>query len=405
MYGMFNLTFARRLAAWPLIQPITQSSWYGPLTPLRGSATPQTLPLSPQSAIPAEVLADVGDYLMAHKTRAFLVMHQGRLIHRQYQQFQPEDTFNSMSVVKTLLGIAIGIAMDKGLIGGVDTLAAVYLPEFRADNRKHITIENLLTMQSGLRSDVLPTRYGVPNILPLHFGTDLARQVFKIKSVAPAGSYFEYNNYNSQLLGEILERASGMPAAEFFSRYIWQQLECHDAALWLDQENGQARTFAGLFGRPEDWLRVANLFLTKGCYTSSTGEVRQIVSAAWLEKMVVPRNTLQRGMRAGAKDYGYYGYHIWLKAHSRGLTPGIPWFEAVPARADHEDESVFYFEGLKGQFIWVSPKHNLVVMRMGEMVDRKTWDGSHAINTLTRALEGSKSAASSVAKKRKRTVA
>lgn len=405
MHGMFNLTFVRRLAAWPLIQPITQSSWYGPLTPLRGSVTPSTLTLEPQQAIAAEVLEEVGDYLMAHQTRAFLVMHQGRLIHRQYQQFNPEDTFNSMSVVKTLLGIAIGIAIDKGLIGGVHTLAAVYLPEFRADRRKHITIEHLLTMQSGLKSDVLPTRYGVPHILPLHFGTDLAKQVFKIKSVAAPGSYFEYNNYNSQLLGEILERASGMPAAEFFSRYIWQPLECHDASLWLDKVTGQARTFAGLFGRPEDWLRVANLFLTRGRYTASCGEVRQIVSQLWLNQMIIPRNTLQRGMRLGAQDYGYYGYHIWLKAHCRGLTPGIPWFEAIPAREDHADESVFYFEGLKGQFIWVSPKHDLVVMRMGEMVDRKTWDGSYAINALTRALDANDKPMPTQGKRSQRTLA
>ncbi len=387
MNGMLNLTFARRLAAWPLIQPITQSSWYTPQMPLQGSSTPATYPLAAHSAIPAEVLAEVGDYFLTQHTRAFLVMHKGQLVHRQYHQFDATDTFNSMSVVKTLLGIAIGIAIDKGLIGSVQTKAAVYLPEFRADARRHITIEHLLTMQSGLKSDVLPTGYGLPHILPLHFGTNIAKQMFHLKAVAPAGRYFQYNNYNSQLLGEILERVSGLCASEFFSRYIWQPLECHDAAMWLDQEGGQVRTFAGLFAQPEDWLRVASLFLNHGRYTNAAGEVRQIVSSAWLAQMVMPRNTLQRGMRIGAKDYGYYGYHVWLKAHSNGLTPGIPWFEALPARAAHDDESVFYFEGLKGQFIWVSPKHELVVMRMGEMIDRKTWDGSYAINAITRALD------------------
>jgi CubicO group peptidase (beta-lactamase class C family) len=387
MNGMLNLTFARRLAAWPLIQPITQSSWYTPLAPVQGSSRPATYPLVPTPAIPAEVLAQVGEYLQTQNTRAFLVMHKGQLVHRQYHQFDASDTFNSMSLVKTVLGIAIGIAIDKGLIGSVQTKAAVYLPEWRGDARRHITIEHLLTMQSGLKSDVLPTGYGLPHILPLHFGTNIAKQMFHIKAVAPAGKYFQYNNYNSQLLGEILERVSGMCAAEFFADYIWQPLECHDAAMWLDQEGGQVRTFAGLFAQPEDWLRVANLFLNQGRYTNAKGEERQIVSAAWLEQMIAPRNTLQRGMRIGAKDYGYYGYHVWLKAHSNGLTPGIPWFEALPARADHDDESVFYFEGLKGQFIWVSPKHELVVMRMGEMVDRKTWDGSYAINALTRALD------------------
>jgi CubicO group peptidase (beta-lactamase class C family) len=265
-------------------------------------------------------------------------------------------------------------------------LAAKYLPEFLVDERRHITIEHLLTMQSGLKSDSLISLKNFPSIVPLYFGVDVERQVFTLPSVAPAGTYFEYNNYNTHLLGVILERASGMPLADFFSKYIFQPLDCHDASLWLDREGGKARAFAALFARPEDWLRLANLFLTGGRYEGPYGEVRQIVSNTWLKQMVTPSNTVERGLRHGVADYGFYGYQVWLKAHNKGLIPGIPWFEALPAKQAHDDPSAFYFEGLKGQYLFVSPQHDLVVMRMGEVVDRKTWDGSHVINTLTRAM-------------------
>jgi len=386
MRGMLNPTSIRQAVHSLMISPVTQADWYKPLTPIKGSSTPVELPLHSDFPVPKSVLREIGNYLWSHQTRAFLVMHKGRLVHAQYRDFKKTDTFNSMSLVKTVVAIAIGVAIEQGLIGSVHDVAAKYLPEFRVDERRHITIEQLLTMQSGLTSDTLMSLGGIPSIVPLYYGVDVERQVFTLPVVAPAGTYFEYNNYNSHLLGVILERVSGMPLADFFSKNIFQPLDCHDAALWLDREGGKARAFAALFARPEDWLKIANLFLTEGRYETANGEVRQIVSGAWLKQMITPSNTLERGLDAGAADYGFYGYQVWLKAKNKGLIRGIPWFESLPAKQAHEDETAFYFEGLKGQYVFVSPQHDLVVMRMGEAIDRKTWDASYAMNALTRAL-------------------
>lgn len=386
MRSMLNPTSIRQAVHGLMISPVTQADWYKPLTPVKGSITPIELSLHSDFPVPESVLTEIGDYLWSQQTRAFLVMHKGRLVHAQYRDFKKTDTFNSMSLVKTIVAIAIGIAIEQGFIGSVHDVAAKYLLEFQADERRHITIEQLLTMQSGLTSDTSMSLGGIPSIVPLYYGVDVERQVFTLPVVAPAGTYFEYNNYNSHLLGVILERVSGMPLADFFSKYIFQPLDCHDAALWLDREGGKARAFAALFARPEDWLRIANLFLTEGRYEAANGEVRQIVSGAWLKQMLTPSNTLERGLHAGAADYGFYGYQVWLKAKNKGLVRGIPWFESLPAKQAHEDETAFYFEGLKGQYVFVSPQYDLVVMRMGEAIDRKTWDASYAINALTRAL-------------------
>lgn len=375
----FNLQYVRRLIGSQLIRPITQSQWYQPRAQVTGCAQPQPLTVAiPHIGVPDAVLQQCGDYLMSHHTSAFLLMQHGQLVHERYRRFYPHYTFNSMSLVKTVQAICIGIAIDQGLIASVDEPAATYLPEWRNDVRQHITIGHLLSMQSGLQSDVgfHPLRW-LPPVVRLYLGDALERHALSLPAVAAAGTYFEYNNYNTQVLGIVLERVSGMNVATFFSRYLWQPLGCHDAHLWLDREGGMARTFGALFARPDDWLRVGQLFLTHGQHQG-----QQIVSAAWLEQMKVPRNTPARGVANGRGDYGY---HVWLKAHDAGLVRGIPWFEAMHAKAPFQDDSLFYLEGMRGQYVFISPQHDLVMLRAGERPN-KTWDASRVINQITTAL-------------------
>lgn len=363
-----------------VIQPITHSQWYKPLIAVSGAHQASQIPVNThkQGWIKADVLARVEQYLFQQNTRAFLVMYDGHLVHESYKKFAKEQTFNSMSMVKTIQAIAIGIAIDKGMIASVHDSVANYLPEWKNDSRAQITIEHLLTMQSGLKSDLkLHGLTFLPLIVRLYLGTDINRHILALPAVSKPATYFEYNNYNTQLLGLILERASGLTTAEFFSRYLWEPLGCHEASLWLDKHQGTARTFAAMFARPEDWLRVASLFLTHGNYQG-----QQIVAAEWLEQMQVPRNTPERGIKDGKSDYGY---QLWLKAHDYGVIRGIPSFEAMHASEQHHDKTVFYFEGLRGQYLFVSPKHQLIMLRMGER-PRRYWDGSFAINQLTNGL-------------------
>lgn len=371
------LLYLYRLIGSQLIQPITHANWYKPRIRVAGHAQPVDITVNNcnGTVLSPQALSDAERYLFRHNTRAFLVMRQGGLVHESYRKFAANRTFNSMSMVKTVQALAIGIAIDRGMIRSVHDSVADYLPEWKNDRRASITIEHLLSMQSGLKSDLkLHGLTFLPLIVRLYLGTDINRHVLALPAVSEPGLYFEYNNYNTQLLGLILERTSGLTAAEFFSRYLWEPLGCHDASLWLDRHQGTARTFAAMFARPQDWLRIAGLFLNQGRYQG-----RQIVPAEWLEQMRVPRNTPERGVAGGKGDYGY---QLWLKAHDYGLIRGIPSFEAMHAAGPHQDDSVFYFEGLRGQYVFVSPRHQLIMLRVGER-PRKDWDAAYAINRLT----------------------
>lgn len=378
-----TVTYHKRLIDWLHLSEIqrvaiTGTHWYQPRHIVHGAAQPSENDYAPQhNPFSQPLLNEIEHYLHRHHTRAFLIWHKGQMVHKHYVNFHENDTFNSMSLVKSVVGLCIGIAIDQRLIQGVNDPVHYYLPEWRESAHQHITIEHLLTMQSGVQSDVATRGLNpLPPVVPLYLGDDIRHTTLSIPAVAPPEKYFIYNNYNSQTLGLIIERASGMTFADFVSKYLWQPMCCGDAFSWTDA-HGVARTFSGFFARPVDWMKLGQLFITGGQYAG-----KQIVPASWILAMQTPTNTLSRGVKRAKSDYGY---HLWLKAHDYGVIPGIPPYEGEYATEAHVDESLVYFEGMRGQYVFISPTDELVVMRMGER-PRKDWDASFVINKLSRAL-------------------
>lgn len=388
-----RIAYQKRMMSWThlsMIQrrAITGSDWYQPRENILTTPNRQSLngfnaglgehhvqkELNPFSSV---ALNDAQNYLMKHKTRAFLVFYQGNLVHSKYVNFDKDDTFNSMSLVKSIIGLCIGIAIDQRFITDIHQPACEFLTEWADDERRFITIEHLLTMQSGLLSDV-STKLSRPllPIVPLYLRHNIRQLSLALHAIAPPEKRFVYNNYNSQALGIILERASGMTFTQFISKYLWQPLGLGGGFAWTD-DTGLARTFGGFFARPIDWMRLGQLVLDKGRFNG-----QQIVPESWINAMKTPTNTVHRGIDHGKADYGY---HLWLKAHDYGTIDGIPRLEGMYAKHAHIDDSMVYFEGMRGQYVFISPKHQLVMMRMGER-PHFNWDASHAINCLCRDL-------------------
>lgn len=357
---------------------ITQADWYHPRQNIAGfnDDSNEHLIHAEHNPFSKETLLTAEKYLVQNNTRAFLIWHKNKLVHANYINFGQNDVFNSMSLVKTLIGICIGIAIDKRMIVDVNEPAWHYLPEWKHDARQYITIDHLLTMQSGLQSDITLKKNAFLSIINLQFGADIRRTALSIQAVAPPAHKFVYNNYNSQLLGIVLERASGMTFQQFITKYLWQPMQMGNAFAWTD-EKGMARTFGGFFARPVDWVKLGSLFINDGLY----GDI-QIVPKKWLSFMSTPTNTVHRGVKDAFADYGR---HIWLESHHYGVIAGIPRIEGCYAKSKHSDDSMVYFEGMRGQYVFVSPNNDLIVMRMGER-PKRNWDASYVINMLLKEL-------------------
>ena len=278
------------------------------------------------------------EFLRETDTLAFVVVHRDRVVYERYFDGATRGSLQtSFSAAKSFVSTLVGIAIDAGLLGSVDDPVTKYLPELAArDPRfRQITLRHLLTMSSGIR-------YREGGFLSLgddtytYYGVDLRDVALnRTRIEAPPGTGWQYNNYHPLLLGLVLERSTGMSVSDFMARRLWQPLGAEADATWnLDsKQSGFEKLESGLNATARDYARFGLLFLHKGQWNG-----RRIVSEQWV----------RAATRAGtATDPAYsYGYRYfwWL---------------------DVERPGRFYAMGKYGQYIYVAPDADAVVVRLG----------------------------------------
>ncbi len=278
-------------------------------------------------------LADTG-------TQAFLVIQEDATIYERYfMGYQRDSWVTSFSVAKSFDSALIGIAIQEGYIKSVDDPITDYLPELaQSDARfKDIQIRHLLMMASGIR--YVDNLLFLPEDDNLTYGFDDLRHLAltETKVAGQPGIEFIYNNYHPIMLGMILERATGMPVTEYLQEKIWTPLTMEFDASWsLDSEqSGFEKMESGINARAIDFAKFGRLYLNGGIWNGI-----QVVPADW-----VAVSTADNGLIKDAPIY--YGYMWWGE-------------KCNPDRQD------FLAMGNFGQYIYVSPGNNLIIVRNGD---------------------------------------
>jgi CubicO group peptidase (beta-lactamase class C family) len=288
----------------------------------------------PLPRAPARIGLEEG-YLEERSTRAFIVLHRGRLVYERYfNGGSREELETSFSVAKSFLATLIGIAIEEGAIGGLDEPITRRLPELEERDPRfaRIRIRDLLSMSSGIRYE----EGGMPwsDDAVTYYGTDLREVALEDTEIERAPDMgWHYNNFNPLLLGLLLERATGMPVAEYMESRLWRPMGAEADASWsLDSEDsGFEKMESGVNARARDFARFGLLMLRDG--RAQTGHV---VAPGWVRAATVDRS-------------GYFGYGLgwWVEAGSRG------------------GQSPFLARGKYGQVVVVDPAHDAVVVRLG----------------------------------------
>lgn len=332
-----------------------------PLARLTASNDPHTFGTALDEDRVARVLSsalgteDLAAFLTDTDTQAMIVIQGGDIIYEQYFNGARRDTMlTSFSVAKSFDSALIGMAIDEGFIESVDDPITDYLPELaeRDPGFSRITIQHLLRMASGL--DFAEMRWAVFNsddALTTWYPDQREISLNNIEIVDEPGEYFRYNKYHPQLLGMILERATGMSVTEYTQTRLWDPVGMeHDGAWTLDSEqSGFEKMEAGLNARAIDYAKLGQLYLDGGV---SSGV--QIVSESWVTESISLSPDIS-GADYYPDDFGrliYEDGHGWY---------GYMWYGKRRDSGPHD----FYAEGDHGQFVYVAPARGLVIVRIG----------------------------------------
>ena len=280
------------------------------------------------------------DYLDASGTTAFLVIHHDKLLYERYFNGYDETSVNtSFSMAKSFASALVGIALVEGHIKSVDEPITNYLPELldKDERFESITIRHLLTMSSGIKYEeggYLPWSEEADDT-KTYYATDLRELALNCRIEGKPGEYFEYNNYNPLLVGLILERATGMPVARFMEEELWKPMGMEADGSWsLDStSSGFEKMESGVNARARDFARFGMLFAKEGNW-----EGEQLITQGWIEESTRPDATTDL-----SSDYQYF------------------WWVDTPDGKNH-----FSARGNFGQYIYVAPEKDLVIVRLGK---------------------------------------
>ncbi|MCC8143077.1 MAG: serine hydrolase [Tannerellaceae bacterium] len=153
-------------------------------------------------------------------TVAYLIVKDSAILFEQYWEGYSEQSHsNSFSMAKSIVSLAVGCAMDEGLIKGTYQPVADFLPEFRGYGGKELTLHHLLTMSAELDFDEGYSSLFSPTT-KLYYGNDIVKQALETKEMEQPGVYFDYQSIITQLLAMIVEQATGEKISEYVSRKL-----------------------------------------------------------------------------------------------------------------------------------------------------------------------------------------
>lgn len=272
-------------------------------------------------------------------TVAYVIIKDSTLLFEQYwEDYSPESHSNSFSMAKSIVSLAIGAAIDDGFIKDVDQPVSDFYPEFQGYNGKPLTLRHLLTMSAGVDFDEAYSSPFSPTT-KLYYGDDLQQIALDMKEIEEPGVNFIYQSGVTQLLAFIVEKATGESISSYVSRKFWTPMNAEEDALWsLDKKDGIEKAYCCFNSNARDFARFGQLILNKGEWN---GE--QLISSSYLKEATTPDTSLL------FKEYNEtnhcYGFQFWHLTYNGMEIP--------------------YMRGILGQYIFIIPDLNAVVVRLG----------------------------------------
>lgn len=245
----------------------------------------------------------------------------------------------------TITSLLCGIAVDEGYIKSIDDAVTDYLPELKKEDPQwqKLTIRHLLDMRSGLDFDdtyslSLKTKdiKRIHAMATLNYGRNIMAQVKRLKFRCEPGTEYRYESMTTEILGLVIERATGRRFADYLEEKVWTPLGMEfPAFLSYDSKAHHApHAFGGLALTMLDLAKIGRLYLNKGVWNG-----KRIISESWIKQ---------------STDYSEdnEGYHFC-------------WYNTSCIGAEKPEFPGYYAMGIRGQVLYVNPYKQLIMVRLG----------------------------------------
>ena len=248
-----------------------------------------------------------------------------------YDGFNENSKSNSFSMAKSYVSGLMGKAIMEGKIKSLDQPVGDFLPEFSDGLAAKMTVGDLSSMSSGTNWD--EAYYSPLSITTrAYFDDDLEKVMLGLEVVDEPGQSFKYASGDTQMLGLVIEKATGKKLYDYFEESFWKPLGSENATLWqVDSESHDlVKAYCCIASNAKDFARFGKLYKDYGKWNG-----KQLLDSTFVANSIKPR----------FPSSPEYGYGWWLK--------------------EHLGKHFFMMRGHLGQYVIVQPEDNVIIVRLG----------------------------------------
>ena len=269
-------------------------------------------------------------------TVAFLIIKNDSICYEKYaENYGKESQTNSFSMAKSITSALLGKAIKDGFIANLDHLVEDFYPQYVGSG---MTVGDLSSMASGLDWE---ESYKSPFSVTArsYYDDNLAETILNQKVVETPGKSYKYLSGNTQLLGMVIQKATGKQLSKYLTESFWEPMGFENEALWQidDAEHRLVKSYCCIASNARDFARFGKLYSNSGKWNCVS-----ILDSSFVATSTKPR----------FDESPEYGYGFWL--------------------SDHLNKKVFVMRGILGQYVISIPEDNLIITRLGHQRGEKS---------------------------------
>lgn len=279
---------------------------------------------------------DVDAYMTKQRSAGLIIVQDGKIRFERYALgYSKEGRWTSFSVAKSFTSTLVGAAIKDGYIKSLDDKVSTYIPDLKGSAYDDVSIEQLLTMTSGVKWN---EDYSDPNSdvalfakQPVEPGVDITVSYMrKLPREAAPGVKWDYKTGETNLIGVLVSSATGKTVSQYLSEKIWKPFGMEQDAIWMLGETGHEVSGCCISASLRDYARFGQFILNDGVAGG-----QKILPDGWLPKATTKQANI------GNPERGY-GYQWWTN-----------------------NDGSFAAQGIFGQGIFIDPKRKLVIASNG----------------------------------------